>query len=87
MWAFVVVVLDEFPVEWESGVFLVVGSESTFDLSECGWFADASEDMLDLDAFTVCVEAGFASAYAPELRPMICEDLSWFRVFMNSLVK
>ena len=69
MWSLVVVVFDEFPVEWESGMFEVVGSEPTFDLSERGWFADAAEDMLDSDGFTVCVEAGFASAYAQNCEP------------------
>jgi hypothetical protein len=49
--------LDEFPVERESRVFLVVGSEPTFDLTECGGFADAAEDVFDSDALTVCVEA------------------------------
>jgi len=48
---------NEFPVERESRVFLVVGSEPAFDLSERCGFADSSEDMLDPAALTVCVEA------------------------------
>jgi len=47
VWAFIVIVFDEFPVEWELRVFLVIGSEPTFNLSERCRFADAAEDMLD----------------------------------------
>jgi len=55
--SFVVVVFDEFPVELESGVFLVVGSEPSFNLAlRCG-FTDASEDMLDPMLLAVGVEA------------------------------
>ena len=43
--------------------------------------------MLDLVAFTVCVEAGFAFADAPELAAVVCQDLSGFSVIMNSLVE
>ena len=57
MWSFVVVVFDEFPVERESGMFLVVGSEPSFNLAlRCG-FADSSEDMFDPMLLAVCVEA------------------------------
>ncbi len=57
MRAFVVVVFYEFPVEWESVVFLVVGSEPSFNLAlGCG-FADSSENMFDALLFAVCVEA------------------------------
>jgi hypothetical protein len=49
--------------------------------------ADAAEDMLDLLLVTVCVEAGFASAYGPELWPMVCEDLSWLGVFVDGSVE
>lgn len=67
MWPLIVVILDEFPVELESGMFEVVGSEPAFDLSERRRLADAAEDMLDPLLLTVRGEAGFASAYAPEL--------------------
>jgi len=85
--AFVVVVLDEFPVEWESSVFFVVGSEPPFNLALRGGFADASEDVFDSFLVTVRVEGGFASADAPELAAMVGEDLAWFRVFMYRLVE
>ena len=42
MWTFVVVVLDEFAVELESGVFLVVGSEPAFDFALRGGFSDSA---------------------------------------------
>jgi len=84
---FVVVVLDEFPVEWESSVFFVVGSEPPFNLALRGGFADASEDVFDSFLVTVRVEGGFASADAPELAAMVGEDLAWFRVFMYRLVE
>ena len=64
---FVIVVVDEFPVEFESGVFQVVGSEPSFNLALRGGFADSSEDMLDPLLLAVRVEVGFSSAYAPEL--------------------
>ena len=67
MWPLIVVILDEFPVEPESGMFEVVGSEPSFDLSERCRLADAAEDMLDPLLLTVRGESGFASAYAPEL--------------------
>jgi len=87
VWTFPVVVFNEFPVELESGVLKVVCSEPSFDFAERGGFADSAEDVLDSDVFTVGVEGGFASAYAPELAAMIGEDLSRFRVFVNSLVE
>ena len=83
MWSLVVVVFHEFPVERESRVFLVVGSEPSFDLSECCGFADSAEDVFDLLLVTVCVERGFSSSYAPELAAMVGEDFSWFRVFVD----
>ena len=87
MWAFVVVVLDEFPVEWESSVFFVVGSEPSFDFAlGCG-FADAAEDVFDSFLVTVRVEGGFASADAPELAAMIRQYLLGLVVFMDSLVE
>ena len=43
----VVIVLDEFLVQREPGVFLVVGSEPSFDLSERGRFTDAAKDVFD----------------------------------------
>ena len=68
-------------------MFLVVGSEPSFDLAlRCG-FADSAEDMFDPLLLAVGVEAGFAFADAPELAAMICEDLSGFAVFMDSLVE
>ena len=48
MWSFVVVVFDEFPVECESGMFEVVGSEPSFNLALRGGFADAPEDVFDI---------------------------------------
>ena len=48
MWAFVVVVFYEFPVERESSVFFVVDSEPAFDLALRGGFADAPEDVFDI---------------------------------------
>ena len=47
MWSFPVVVFDEFPVEWESCMFEVVGSEPSFDLSKRGGLTYSAEDMLD----------------------------------------
>jgi len=47
MRSFPVVVLDEFPVEFESGVFDVVGSEPSFNLALRCEFAYASENMFD----------------------------------------
>jgi len=57
VWAFIVVVLDEFPVELESGVFLVVGSEPSFNLALRGGFTDSSEYVPYRVGFTVSVEA------------------------------
>jgi len=51
------VVFDEFPMQCESGVFLVVGSEPAFDLALRGGFADSSEDVLDVLLLAVRVEA------------------------------
>ena len=87
MWSFVVVVLYEFPVELESGMFLVVGSEPSFDLAEGGWFADSSQDMFDSSGFTIHIEAGFSSANAVELATVICEDLSWLRILVDGFVE
>ena len=87
MWTLVIVVFDEFPVELESGMFEVVCSEPSFDLSERCRFADAAEDVFDFFLVTVRVEGGFASADAPELAAMVGEDLAWFRVFMYRLVE
>lgn len=67
MWPFPVVILDEFPVEREPNMFLVVGSELSFDFALCCGFADSSEDVFDVLLLAVCVEGGFSSAYAPEL--------------------
>ncbi len=63
------VVFDEFSVELESGVFLVVGSEPSFSLSHGCGFADSSEDMFDSIVYAVYLEAGFAFSYTPELAP------------------
>ena len=60
-------VFDEFRVEGEPCMLDVVGSEPAFDLSQRRRFADSSDDMLDPFGFGVCVEAGLAFAYAPEL--------------------
>ena len=57
MWALIVVVFDEFPVELEPCMLLVVGSEPAFNLTECRGFADSAEDMLDPMLLAVCVEA------------------------------
>ena len=57
MRSLVIVILDEFPVEWESGVFLVVGSEPSFNLPLRCWPADSSEDMFDPFLVAVSVEA------------------------------
>ena len=57
MWAFVIVVFDEFPMQCESGVFLVVGSEPAFDLALRRRLADSSEDVLDVLLLAVRVEA------------------------------
>ena len=38
-------------------------------------------------SLTVRVEAGFASADAPELAAMIGQYLAWFRVLMDGLVE
>jgi len=65
--SFPIVVLDEFPVEGEPCMFLVVGSEPSFNLTlRCG-FADSSEDMFDAGVLAVEFEAGFSFPYAPEL--------------------
>lgn len=53
----VVIVLDEFLVQREPGVFLVVGSEPSFDLSERCGLADAAENVLDPLVLAVGVEA------------------------------
>jgi len=87
VWTLVVVVLDEFPVELEPGMFKVVGSEPSFNLTKRCRLADAAEDMFDPLLLAVCVERGFASADAPELAAMIGEDLSGFRVFVNGSVQ
>ena len=48
-------------------MFLVVGSEPSFNLAlDCG-FADSAEDVFNVLLLAVCVEAGFASSYALEL--------------------
>ena len=44
MWSLVVVVFDEFPVELEFGMFLVVGSEPSLDFAHGCGFADSSDD-------------------------------------------
>jgi hypothetical protein len=87
MWSFPIVVFDEFPVELESRMFQVVGSEPSFNLTlRCG-FTDSSKDMVDPTLLAVGVEHGFSFPYAPELAAVICEYLSGLRVFMNSLVE
>jgi len=43
MWPLVIVLLDEFPMELESRMLEVVGSEPSFDLSEGRRLADAAE--------------------------------------------
>jgi hypothetical protein len=87
VWSFVIVVFDEFPVELESGMLQVVGSEPSFNLALRGGFADSSKGMLDPLLLAVRIEVGFAFPYAPELAAMICEDLSRFVVFVDSLVE
>ena len=67
MWAFVIVVLDEFPVQRQPRMFQIVGSEPAFDLALRRRLADAAEDVLDVLLLAVRVEFGFSSAYAPEL--------------------
>jgi len=57
MRTFVIVVVDEFPVELESGVFLIVGSEPSLNLSLRRGLTDASKDMLDPLPLTVRIEA------------------------------
>jgi hypothetical protein len=57
MWPFIVVIVDEFPVDWESVVFLVIGSKPPFNLPLRGGFADASENMFDSPPLAVLVEA------------------------------
>jgi hypothetical protein len=56
VWSFVVVVFDEFPVELESGMFEVVGSEPSFYLAKRCRLADAAEDMLDPLLLTCAVK-------------------------------
>jgi hypothetical protein len=51
-----IVVVDEFPVERESGVFLVVGSEPPFNLPLRRVFPDAPEIMFDPMLLAVSVE-------------------------------
>jgi len=68
-------------------MFEIVGPEPTFDLSECRRLADAAEDMLDPLPLAVDIEEGFTSSYAPELRSMVGEDLSWLRVFVDGSVE
>ncbi len=87
MRSFVVIVLDELPVELEPCMLEVVGSEPSFDLAERGGFADAAEDMLDPLLMAVHVERGLASAHAPELASVVGEDLSWLRVFVDCSVE
>jgi len=84
VWAFIVVVFDEFPVEREPGMLEVVGSEPSFDLPKRRGLA---EDMLDPLLLAVGVERGLASAYAPELAVVVCESLSWLRVFVDGSVQ
>jgi hypothetical protein len=72
--------------ELESRMLEVVGSEPSFNLSKRCGLADAGEDMFDPLVLAVPVEAGFSSAYAPELRSVIGEDLSWLRVFTDRLI-
>ena len=87
MWSLIIVVLDEFPVELESGVFLVVGSEPAFDLTlGCG-FADSSEDMFDAVPLAVGIKPRLAFPYAPELAAVVGEDLSGLSVLMYCLVE
>ena len=50
-----------------AGIWHVRGSEPSSDLSKRRRLADAAKDMLDPLLLTVRGEAGFASAYAPEL--------------------
>lgn len=68
-------------------MLLVVGSEPSFNLTECRGFADAAEDMFDSLLLAVCVERGLASAYAPELAAVVGEDLSWLGVFVYGSVQ
>jgi len=68
-------------------VFLVIGSEPSFDLAlGCG-FADSSEDMFDPLLLAVRVEVGFAFSYAPELASMIRQNLPRLAIFTDSLVE
>jgi len=55
--SFPVVVVDEFPVEWESVMFQVVGAEPSFDLSLRGGFPDAAHDVFNPLLLAVPVEA------------------------------
>ena len=87
MWAFIVVVLDEFPVELESGVFLVVGSEPSFNLALRGGFTNSSKDMFDAVSFAVGIKPRLASPYALELAAVIGEDLPGLSVLMYRPVK
>ena len=87
MWTLVIVVFDEFPVKLEPGMFEVVGSEPSFNLTKRRRLADAAEDMFDSLLLAVCVERGLASAYAPELAAVVCEDLSWLGVFVYGSVQ
>jgi len=57
VWPFPVVVFHEFPVELESGMLQIVGSEPSFDLALSGGFADSSKDVLDALTLTVRGEA------------------------------
>ena len=57
MWAFVVVVFNEFPVGLESGMFQVVGSEPSFNLTLRRGFNDPSKNMFDPFGCIVGVEA------------------------------
>lgn len=47
MWSLEVVIFDEFPVDWESSVFKIVGSEPAFNLSLRRRLPDSAENMLD----------------------------------------
>ena len=68
MWPFVIVVFDEFPVELESCMLLVVGSEPSFNLALRGGFTDVSKDMFDAYSWAAWSSSQIAFPAVPSLK-------------------
>ena len=79
--------MDEFPVELESDVFLVVGSEPSFNLPLRRRFPDPSHNVFDPLLSTVLVEARLTPPNTPEYAPMIRQGLPGLAVFMDGSIE